>query len=360
MGWIDQLTSILQIVLIVACVGAVGVFIYIKFIRKGKSRTTDELDRKIVGKVGQCEEFVPVESIKDGIVKLEGEMRYIASINCKGFDFFTASEEEQLQAQMAYLSFLNTLQSPVTMRIDSTSIDLSAQIKRYEAVYKKKEDEIQHCYNTFLEQRNTYKSLSNAADRNAYGQSLIALNKRIDVLSKDLLHIRSLINYETQLSGRNANPLQEERYIIDWTFEPTEFPDTITDEEIYERAKAELSSRVAQMRHTLRSAHVKCTRDDDEALNALSYRHFHPFGGDIFRVAGKDEPTVISGRRGFEEAKRKYEKFLTEKEWMDIQHDTYETEPVADEYDDDDDFLISSGSVPVTDVNELSERGVNI
>ncbi len=340
---IDSIVSILQVVLIALVVFAGVFFYYVKFLRpKGKSAVDSNDVKMFSGKVFPIEEYIPVEKIKDGIIKLDGEDRYIASINCKGFDFFTSSEEEIYNTQRAYLGFINTIQSPITMRIDSTAVDLSAQINNFKKIKQQRLEERDLKCSQFIEYRNAYNESVDEGERRRYEEVLYSLQRQIEVCTKKVAHLDSLINYEIKLSGRNANPLQEERYIIDWEFNPQEFPENITDAEIYDKAKKTLENRLAQMRHALSAANVKCHRDDDKDLFALSYRHFHPFGGDLYKnfEGANSEKRIVSGLRDYETAMKKYQKIIEEKEWAELvkrMENEKQEEVVVTDYDEDDD-----------------------
>lgn len=350
---IDSIVSVLQVVLVGLIIFAGVLFYYVRFLRPKGKKESDSNDVKMFsGRVFRAEEFIPVEKVRDGIVKLEGEDRFIASINCKGFDFFTSSEEEIYNTQSAYLGFVNTIQGPITMRIDSTAVDLSAQINNYRRIKQQRLEERDLKCSQFIEYRNAYAGAADEGERRRYEEVLYTLQQQIEVCTKKVAHLDSLINYETKLSGRKANPLQEERYIIDWEFNPQDFPANITDAEIYEKAKKVLDNRLAQMKHALSAANVKCRRDDDRDLFSLSYRHFHPFGGDLYKnfEGTNSDRRIVSGLRDYESAMKKYRKILEEKEWAEIARRMEEGQPqaaVPEAYDEDDDeAILGSGMEP--------------
>lgn len=366
---LDAITNALQVILIVFVIGAAGFFVYRKFFRKpGKDASSNDDNVRKKGKILPAEEFVPVEQIRGGVVKLEGEQRYIASINCKGFDFFTSSEEEILSTQMAYYGFINTIQSPITMRIDSTAIDLTPQITNYKRIRQKRLEERDLKYSQFLEYRNQLKNHPDGPEREGIEDVLYGLSRQIEVLSKKINHLESLINYETRLSGRNANPVQEERYIIDWEFNPDDYPANITEAEITEKAEKALANKVSQMKHALAKANVKCTRDSDKELFQLNYRHFHPFGGDLYKSfeGSNAESRIVSGARDYEDARKRYEKALASDEWKAAEERIRaqqeaalaENNPDIDE-DDEDDVLFGSSAGDEAKHRE-SRKGVSI
>ncbi len=372
---IDTITKILQGFLILLVVGAGGFFIYMKFFKKrGKKGDGSVDDNKIRpnSKILDTSEFIPVESISNGVVKLEGEDRYIASINCKGFDFLIADEGEIVSTQMDYFNFINTIQSPITLRIDSSAVDLTRQIERYKRIKKKKMEERDLKYSQFLEFRDRLKNIPDSPERANYEMALYNLSKQIDVLSKSVDHIESLIKYETLLSGRNANPVQEERYIFDWEFNPNDFPENITQAEIQKKAEKTLENLTSQLTTSLLASKVRSIRDNDKDLFQLNYRHYHPFAGDIYKEfdGTTAEGGIVSGYKDFEEAKKKYEKAIASEEWKATEERlraqreatlnedavSANTYAITDD-EDDDDVVLGSGAKELTVVE--NEGGVS-
>ncbi len=288
---------------------AIILFIVIKRkVSGGKGINTDESGTLKARRVFDTNKYVPVEAIRDNMVTLSGEQRFIASINCKGFDLYSADVEEQYRTQEGYLSFINTIQSPVTLRIDSTAVDLTASIKRHEEALVKTREELQRCYEEFAQYKKLVMETDNEKEREIYAETLYGIQKRGICLENQVMHLEHLIKYQENLSGKAANPIQEERYFIDWTFNPMDYPKSITKEEIEEHARKELNSRIEQMKHALARANIKCTRDDDTDLYNLSYRHFHPYSSDIYR--NKDNTNyhdkIVSGERNFRDAQRRF------------------------------------------------------
>lgn len=354
---IEAITQILQAVMIGLIVFAAVLFLYIRFRPKGKKADDSNDVKNFSGKIFPAEDFIPVETIRDGIIRLDGEDRFIASINCKGFDFFTSSEEEIFETQKAYYGFINTIQSPITMRIDSSAVDLTSQINNFKRIRQERLEERDLKCSQFIEYRNAYNASADGNERNRYEEVLMELSRQIDVCTKKVAHLDSLINYETRLSGRNAEPLQEERYIIDWEFNPKDFPENITEEEIFEKAKKTLNNRVAQMKHALSAANVKCRRDDDRDLFVLAYRHFHPFGGDLYKnfEGTNTDRRVVSGLRDYEANMRKYNRVLEEKDWQEMEMRrkmeaaAEQEQSVYGDYDpDDDEAILGSGAAAGT------------
>lgn len=364
MTLITQITHYLQIVFLILLGIAALVFAYIKLFRKKKLKSRPANMRR--GKVRDATEYVPVDSISGNIYKVSGENRFLASINCKGFDFFSVDVEEQFAAQDGYLAFVNTISSPITMRIDSSAVDLTYQIKKHEEAYLNKYNEQGRLYQEY----NQYvKALENLPDGAAESRVIVSalneINRQIECNQWKMQHIEHIISYQKSLSGREATPLQEERYIFDWTFNPKDFPDSITESEIRERAEKELAQKESQMRHALSRSNVKVRRDTDQDIYSLFFRHFHPWSSSAYHDTEESnaEERIVSGKRAYEHAKREYERLKESKRLAELSaaYDRLTEEEIKgygsdlEDYDDDDFMLGDTGSSDIAVTEEQSD-----
>lgn len=371
MTLITQITHYLQIVFFILLGIAALVFAYIKLFRKKKLKSRPANMRR--GKVRDATEYVPVDSISGNIYKVSGENRFLASINCKGFDFFSVDVEEQFAAQDGYLAFVNTISSPITMRIDSSAVDLTYQIKKHEEAYLNKYNEQGRLYQEY----NQYvKALENLPDGAAESRVIVSalneINRQIECNQWKMQHIEHIISYQKSLSGREATPLQEERYIFDWTFNPKDFPDSITESEIRERAEKELAQKENQMRHALSRSNVKVRRDTDQDIYSLFFRHFHPWSSSAYHdnEESNAEERIVSGKRAYEHAKREYERLKESHRLAELSaaYDRLTEEEIKgygdslEDYDDDDfilgdadNTLINTESSDITVTEEESD-----
>lgn len=311
MGLFSGVISVLKILIVIAIAVAILLFVYYKFFRKSASKIKVDTNEK-TGKLRDCAEFIPVESISGSTYKVKGENRFLASINCKGFDYFSSSVEEKLRTQEGYLNFVNIIQNPITLRIDSSAVDLSAPISRHTEIYNKKFIEQGMLYDQFTHYVKLFRNAKSDAERALYQNTLSEIKRQLDTNEWKMQHIEHLINYQKTMSGRQASPIQEERYIFDWQFNPQDFPAGITEAEILERAEKELDKREQRLRHALSAANVKVQRDSEADLFNLFYRHFHPWSADTFKTLSdsNSDERIVSGKRSFDRAKRNYEEAL--------------------------------------------------
>ncbi len=311
------LINTLKVLIVIAITIAVAILAYLKFFRKGSSRIKVDTDDK-PGKLRDCAEFIPIEAIYGNVVKIKGENRFVASINCKGFDYFSSVIDEKLRTQEGYLNFVNIIQKQISLRIDSAAVDLTAPIKRHTELYNKKYAEQSLLYEQFTNYVKLFRDSQSEDEKILYQKTLSDIKRQLDTNEWKLKHLESLINYQKIMSGREATPIQEERYIFDWTFDPRDFPPDVTEKEIFERAKEELDKQEERLRHALSGANVKVQRDGEKELFDLFYRHFHPWSSDTFKTLADNnvEERIVSGKRSFDRARRNYEEAIAAEDIM--------------------------------------------
>ena len=87
---------------------------------------TVEVQKDIVhGKTAQ--EFLPFERIQDGLIHL-GNHRYRLILECDSINYQTYSPDEQDQIEAMYQNFLNALNFPITIFIQTRTIDNSERL----------------------------------------------------------------------------------------------------------------------------------------------------------------------------------------------------------------------------------------
>ena len=94
----------------------------------------------------------------------------------------------------------------------------------------------------------------------------------------------------------------------------------------------------------------------------MSYRHFHPFGGDLYKSfeGSNSEKRIVSGLRDYETAMKKYQKIIEEKEWAELvkrMENEGTEEVVVEDYDEDDDEAIL-GSGKAFGVDKYDTEGM--
>src|SRR5580700_11969986 len=87
------------------------------------------------------QEFVPVSSVRDGIVVLkDGSLRAI--LLASSINFALKSEDEQTAFIVQFQNFLNSLDFSVQIFVQSRMLDIRPYIATLEAAYKEQLDDL--------------------------------------------------------------------------------------------------------------------------------------------------------------------------------------------------------------------------
>lgn len=283
-----------------------GVIFYAKKHKPGKEKedTTNYSNFKRVN----SKDYLPFDDIRDDIIIMDKFTRFVAGVVCRGYDFFSAHPAEQLVTQQGYLEFVNTIEKPIQKRIFSRRVDLEGPINRHKEAIEKCKHSLLTMYSEGVVIENQLKDASEES-KLYLKQAADSLYESIKRMEWKKRHLEHLIEYMENLSGEGASPTQEESYIFDWVFNPGDFPDDITQEEIFIRAQKELDAKTSQIKASLKSSGVRVRRADERELIDMVRRHFHPWGVDIFKMSDVENSNfdeLVVSSKSLEDAEKRY------------------------------------------------------
>lgn len=294
---LNQINEIAQIILaVIVTVGVVGAGIFIYYAKFKKKTAAKEgsvnystFNRK------DSQDYLRFDDIEDDMVITENGTRFIGAVNCTGFDFYSALGATQLATKNAYMSFIGTLEEPITYRQSCKKIDLEDNQNRYLETgerIKAELEEYRHMHHSLLLEhekcvkRGDAESISVAEQ---IGVQLEELEHKIDVYQWRLRHLADQMDLMEGLSSSNAILERDESYIFDWVYNPINISVEYTDGEIRDKARKALESRASALAHALSSAGVKAKRVKTAGLVDMFRRHFHPVTADIYRQRAVDD-----------------------------------------------------------------------
>jgi len=87
------------------------------------------------------QKYLPIAEIKDGVVILrDGSLKMVLRVS--GINFDLKSEAEQGAIEAAYQSFLNSLDFPIQIVVQSRKLRLDSHVKKLESVLQKQTNEL--------------------------------------------------------------------------------------------------------------------------------------------------------------------------------------------------------------------------
>ena len=76
-------------------------------------------------------DFMEFDEISDNMIIQNKGTRYTMMIQCKGINYDLMSDVEQLSVEEGFITFLNTLTSPIQLYVQAQNLDLKGTIKVY-------------------------------------------------------------------------------------------------------------------------------------------------------------------------------------------------------------------------------------
>ncbi len=358
---LEMILGIIRALTVAIGIGTVGFFLWYKFLRprqvlrKSKPTNHSGIPKKDVT------QMIPVKDISRGTVTLDGENRFIRSIKTTGQDLFLASENEQRRTQAAYQQFLRTIQTPVTFRIDSSACDLSVAIEEHQEALLRTENEYGEAVSQFAMLERQFQDAKTDREKHDALFEMYRADRHVTAYENAIRHLKQQIAFLEAHNGGEKNPIIEQRYIYEWSYNPDDFPQD--EDMINKRADNELKALEKSMADALLNAGVKCTSDDTDALFDLSYRHYHPYAGMIYREhnATDYEEKLNRGRAYYDVNLKKYRAVkqdpLILSELEKIKEEEEKKRLAAEEEADEKETPTAAEVVSKADNNDADEEG---
>lgn len=288
MNIIDQLTHYVYIFLyilliILAVCGAL--FFYYKKIRRANQTKEDVVDYSNLERRDSID-YIKLDDIKDNMIILEGNRRFIAVLRCRGFNFYSAQVDEQAATISNFLAFTNTINKPISYRQYCKSVDLEDTLKMYQDAHVKVQEEL---FSLTEELKDIQTTLKRASNMEGYQVKLFEeteeeLISRISALEFREFHLRSQMGYIENISGNSVAPEINETWVFDWAFDQSLFSVELSEEDIYKRAIAELNAMAQAKIHSLSMCNVKAIRCKTEELIEMYRRYSSPISADRYKL----------------------------------------------------------------------------
>lgn len=218
--------------------------------------------------------FIEFDRIVDDMILQEKESKYTMVIQCKGINYDLMSEIEQIAVEEGFITFLNTLKSPIQIYVQARAINLKTSLD----MYKSRVDDINQ---KFAESTESLKKLSdniNTSD-NEIREASIQRERYANIAE----YAQDITRYVEKLS-LNKHMLQRKFYIVisyyksevnaTAEFSKTELHD-ICYRELYTRAQSiigalqacSVSSKVLTSNELAELLYISYNRDDEKLLD---------------------------------------------------------------------------------------------
>lgn len=218
--------------------------------------------------------FIRFDKIANDMIYQRNGERFTMVIECKGINYELMSEIEQMAVEEGFMTFLNTLKFPIQLYVQTRSVDLTENIKKYkqraaEFDYKRQE------YTT------KYNQLEDDID--ASKDDVLAARQQKIKYSNIAEYVSDITKYVERLA-MNKYLLQRKFYVIlsynkadiftTEKFTKEEYED-MCYRELYTRAQGIIGSllacsvqgRILESNELAELIYISLNKDDEKALN---------------------------------------------------------------------------------------------
>lgn len=206
--------------------------------KSGKSSTSGKesssKEKKHEVKKEDVFDFMEFDEISDNMIIQNKGTRYTMMIQCKGINYDLMSDVEQLSVEEGFITFLNTLTSPIQLYVQAQNLDLKGTIK----VYKQHVDKIKEEFENVNQE---YNRVNEAFDSTKDEISKIEKerNKTLNVYE----YASDIVNYVERIS-LNKSLLQRTFFVlVSYNSSEINAIDRFTKEEIRNICYNELVTR---------------------------------------------------------------------------------------------------------------------
>lgn len=191
--------------------------------------------------------FMEFDEISDNMIIQNKGTRYTMMIQCKGINYDLMSDVEQLAVEEGFITFLNTLTSPIQLYVQAQNLDLKGTIKVYKDHVNRIRDEfeiVNQEYNRVNEAFDSTKEEISAVERER--------NKTLNVYE----YASDIVNYVERIS-LNKSLLQRTFFVlVSYNSSEINSIDRFTKEEIRNICYNELVTRAQSIISGLASCSV--------------------------------------------------------------------------------------------------------
>lgn len=270
---VQMIAAAIILILLVFC----GIGIYLFRIRKKvvEEKTVDysSFNRKDIM------DYVKIDDVTENMLVSDNGKRFIAAIKCQGFSFADAEIEEKLQTIRGYITFFNVLDnSPIQFRQSARDVNLDSMIQDYQKQMTKLQEQRFTLNLDYTEVKaESEKPELSLDDYSIYYDRLKQMQRELVSLGYQIEQLNAQIQYMLAISGENAEAKREEIYVFDWQYNAVDFSSqTLEEQEVYQRAEAQLKAKENAYVTALRNCGVHAKRMRGVELLEEIRRYTHP------------------------------------------------------------------------------------
>ena len=249
--------------------------------------------------------FMEFDEITDNMIARKNRKQYVMVIQCKGINYDLLSEDEKNAVEAGFIEFLNTLNFPVQLYVQTRTLNLNNILNEYE----KRIDDINDQIIRLNSQIEMAKSRQN---EDAVKKLMFDKQRKENILE----YGESIEDYTRRISS-SQNILQQKTFIV-LSYYTAEYGDikNYSKEEVSDIAFTELYTRAQTLIRALASAEVTGRVLNSEELAELLYVAYNRDASEKYTLRdalnSEYDRLYSTARDVFEEKKRRIEEQVEE------------------------------------------------
>lgn len=263
-----------------------------KVIAKKENIDTSKFRREDAISYASFEDIVS----RDGSIDSDGmivinDNTFVAGLSVRGFEYPTASADEKIDVQVNSIQFFNVVEKPTTFRRTVRTAELSSNIEEYKEIAKRLSYELLDLEAEYKETMDASESFLEDPEQYApYANRLRELQKMHFAKKHMLEESSTLIEYMGTMSGDGGNKEDAishtaSQIMFSFVFNPNEYAEDLTKEEIYEIAMEELDGCAQSYADALAACHFRAKRLSAKEIIGLMRKHTSPITGEDFDLS---------------------------------------------------------------------------
>ena len=294
MGTIGTLNHYLNMFLIgtfLAFVLVGGIVYYLlkvkKVMAKEETINYDKFERTSTTEFVKFDNIIDIKNGMDDStfgVMVINENTFLGMMEIKGYNYYTASSEDKISTNINMVSFFQTVEKPIQLRQTAKAIDISYNIAKQRKVC---EDLEYRGMELDLDYKETYALSEEYMDNPVVYQNI---TNRLEELMKEIVTTRWLLDESKEVLSymegfsNNGKATKVNHLIFSYTYDPNDYVEELTPEEIYVKSSQEIANLATNYAHGLGNCGCTCRLLSGKEMMDLTRRHFHPETGDSIRM----------------------------------------------------------------------------
>lgn len=264
---------------------------------KGVKRQAKQVEQR------DMSEFIKFDKIANDMIYQNKGQKYSMVIQCKGINYNLMSEIEQMSVEEGFIMFLNTLKFPVQLYVQTRSVDLNENVKKYKERVKE-----------FVDKQNEV-----TAKYNEVEEDVDSTQEEIMYMKREKLKYTNIAEYVSDIAryvermALNRYMLQRNFYII-VSYNKSELATTekFTNEEYEDLCYRELYTRAQGIIGSLAACSINCNILNSNELAQLVYVSFNKDDANTLNIKDALESGIFRLYTSSEDVMKKKREMLDE------------------------------------------------